>query len=148
MSRLKLTTIDYPLAENRPDLVAGRRGKPLDSITLQAVLDDQVTMEDLSITRTALENQAAISQAVGRPTLAANLARAAELVDVPQVTIMKAYELLRPGRAKSKAVLLTLAAELRENYGARDIARFVEEAAEIYDRRGLFGRHSNSHDKA
>ncbi len=41
---------DYPLAEKHPDAVMGPRGKRLTDITLDAVLDGSVTMEDLRIT--------------------------------------------------------------------------------------------------
>jgi glycerol dehydratase small subunit/propanediol dehydratase small subunit len=51
---------------------------------------------------------------------------------------MQVYELLRPGRAKDKTSLLEAARKLRAQYSAERMARFVEEAAEVYDRRGLF----------
>jgi len=51
---------------------------------------------------------------------------------------MRVYELLRPGRAKDKAPLLEAAARLRAEFGAERMARFVEEAAAVYERRGLF----------
>ena len=60
------------------------------------------------------------------------------MVDVPQDFIMSVYELLRPGRATTKAPLLAAAQTLRETYGAKRMAAFVEEAAEVYERRGLF----------
>jgi propanediol dehydratase small subunit len=70
--------------------------------------------------------------------LADNFERAAELVDVPQDFIMQIYELLRPGRAKDKAPLIEAARKLRADHKAERMARFVEEAAEVYERRGLF----------
>jgi propanediol dehydratase small subunit len=140
MSDPKLTIDDYPLAEKRPDIVRGRRGKRLDEITLEAVIEDRITLEDLRITDAALRQQAEIARAAGRPTLAANFERAAELVDMPQETIMRIYELLRPGRARSKDELILAASELGETYGAAGIAAFVAEAAEVYERRGLFKR--------
>ena len=102
------------------------------------MLEDRVTIEDLRITATALRQQAEIARAAGRGTLAANFERGAELVDVPQDTIMRIYELLRPGRAQSQDELLAVAQELRDQYGAKGIAAFVEEAAAVYERRGLF----------
>lgn len=134
----KLTVADYPLAETRPDQVKGKRGKTLAEITLDAVIEDHVTMEDLRITPAALQAQAEIARAAGRPTLALNFERAAELVEVPQDFIMAVYELLRPGRAKSKQQLLEAAKTMREVHRAGHIARFIEEAAETYDKRGLF----------
>ncbi len=140
MSGDKLTIADYPLAENRPDIVRGKRGKTLDEITLEGVIDGRVTMDDLRITGAALRQQAEIARAAGRPTLAANFERAAEMVDVPQDAIMRIYELLRPGRAKSKDDLIAAAKELRDVHGAHVLSDFVEEAAEVYEKRGLFNR--------
>lgn len=134
----KLAVVDYPLAETQPERIAGKRGKRLSEITLDAVLDGAVAMEDLRITPKALRDQAEISRAAGRPTLALNFERASELVEVPQDFIMDVYELLRPGRAKSKQQLLDAARALRETHRAERVAAFVEEAAETYERRGLF----------
>ena len=134
----KLTVADYPLAEKRPELVKGRGGKPLDAITLDAVLASEVGLDDLRVTPEALRLQAEIARDADRATLAANFERAAELCDVPQDFIMQVYELLRPGRAKDKGPLLEAARVLRETYGAGRMAAFVEEAAEVYERRGLY----------
>lgn len=132
------TRADYPLAETQPEAVIGKRGKRLSEITLDAVLSGAVGMEDLRITPQALAAQAEIARDAGRPTLAQNFERAAELVEVPQDFIMQVYELLRPGRAKSKQELLEAATTMRETYKAERIARFIEEAAETYEARGLF----------
>jgi propanediol dehydratase small subunit len=134
----KLTIADYPLAETRSADICGQRGKSLDKITLDAVLSGDVTMEDLRITPRALADQAEISRSAKRPTLALNFERAAELVDVPQDFIMSSYEMLRPGRAKSKQVLLDVANTFRQTYKVERMAKFIEEAAEVYERRGLF----------
>jgi propanediol dehydratase small subunit len=138
MTGERLSIADYPLAEKRPEVVRGTRGKRLDEITLDAVLEDRVTLEDLRITAAALRQQAEIARAAGRETLAANFERGAELVDVPQDTIMRVYELLRPGRAQSREELLAAARELRDQFRAESIAAFMEEAAAVYERRGLF----------
>lgn len=132
------TRADYPLAETQPGAVKGKRGKSLAEITLDSVLAGDVTMEDLRITPQALQAQADVARDVGRPTLALNFERGAELVEVPQDFIMQVYELLRPGRAKSKEELLEAAAKMRDTYQAERIARFIEEAAETYAARGLF----------
>jgi propanediol dehydratase small subunit len=138
MSAPKLTVADYPIAEKRSELVKGRSGKALDEITLEAVVAGEVSIEDLRITPAALRLQAEIASAADRNRLAGNFERAAELVEVPQDFIMEVYELLRPGRARDKGPLLAAAQKLRETYGADGMARFVEEAAEVYERRGLF----------
>ena len=132
------TRADYPLAETQPGAVTGKRGKSLAEITLDSVLAGDVTMEDLRITPQALQAQADVARDVGRPTLALNFERGAELVEVPQDFIMQVYELLRPGRAKSKEELLEAATTMRDTYQAERIARFIEEAAETYAARGLF----------
>ncbi|BAB52959.1 diol dehydratase small subunit [Mesorhizobium japonicum] len=132
------TRADYPLAETQPGAVKGKRGKSLAEITLDSVLAGDVTMEDLRITPQALQAQADVARDVGRPTLALNFERGAELVEVPQDFIMQVYELLRPGRAKSKEELLQAATTMRDTYQAERIARFIEEAAETYAARGLF----------
>ena len=97
---------DYPLAETRPERVRALSGKPMAAITLDAVLAGEVGMDDLRIDAGALRQQAAIARAAGRPTLARNLERGADLVAVPQDVIMRIYDLLRPGRARSKDELL------------------------------------------
>ena len=138
MNESKLTAADYPLAEKHPDLVHGQRGKSLNEITLEGLLAGTVTLEDLKITKRALHQQSEIARDAGRSTLAQNFERAADLVDVPQEAIMRTYELLRPGRAESKEQLIAVATELEKSYGAVTMAAFIREAAEVYDRRGLF----------
>ncbi len=129
---------DYPIAEKRPDSVRARSGKPLADITLDAVVAGDVDMGDLSIHPDVLLRQAEIARAAGRSTLAQNFERAADLVDVPQAMVMQAYEILRPGRARSKGEILEMAETLRMTYGAERIADFMVEAAEVYEARGLF----------
>ena len=134
----RLTAKDYPIAENRPEEVTGSRGKPLASLTMEAVLSGEVSMEDLRITPRALEQQAQISKSVGRSTLAGNFERAAEMTRLSQEEIMAIYELLRPGRAASKDSLLDVAQRLRNEEDAPLLADFVEEAARFYEKRRLF----------
>jgi propanediol dehydratase small subunit len=129
---------DYPLSEKRPDLIRSRTGKPLDALTVEALQSGAVTIDDLRITKDALSMQAEIAEAAGRPRLGSNFRRAADMVDVPQDFLLKAYELLRPGRAKSKQELLDAAKAFREVHKAERVAAFLEEAAEVYERRGLF----------
>lgn len=135
---MKLGVEDYPLSEKRPDLIRTRTGKPLAEITVAALKSGAATMDDLRITKDALLLQAGIAEAAGRPRLGGNFERASEMVDVPQDELLKAYELLRPGRAKSKQELLDCARLFREAHKAERVAAFLEEAAEVYERRGLF----------
>jgi propanediol dehydratase small subunit len=129
---------DYPIAEKRPESIRARSGKPLRDITLEAVLSGRIGMADLAIHPETLLRQAQIARAAGRPTLAQNFERAADLVEVPQDLLMRAYELLRPGRARSGAEIREIAAVLRRDHGALRIAAFLEEAATVYEQRGLF----------
>jgi len=138
IDHVELTTADYPLAEKRPELIKSADGKELAALTLDAVVDGSVGMADLRITSEALRLQADIARSAGRPTLGENFERAAELVNVPQDDVMRIYELLRPGRAKSKDELLDAARTLRNQYAAPRMAAFIEEAADVYERRGLF----------
>jgi propanediol dehydratase small subunit len=134
---MALRVTDFPLAETAPDRIRGRRGKALDALTLDAVLAGEVTVEDLRITPEALMAQAEIARDAGRAALADNFARAADLVGVPEELIMDTYEMLRPGRARTRQALLDRAALLRRDHGAERIARFLETAAVHYHRRGL-----------
>ncbi len=138
MSSKRPGTGDYPLAEQRPDLISSHGGHSLDDLTLDAVARGEVTLDDLRITPDALRLQADIARDAGRETLAINFERAAEMTLIPQPVIMEIYELLRPGRAKSRDELLQAAARLRREYGAEQMAAFLTEAADVYERRGLF----------
>ena len=134
----ELRITDYPVAEKRPELVRSGSGKRLDEITLQALQEGKANIEDLRITPEALRQQAEIARAAGRAALADNFERAAEMTMIPQQTIMEFYELLRPGRASDKQALLDVAERLRNESSAPRMAGFIEEAAEVYARRGLF----------
>lgn len=127
----------YPIAENAPDRIKTPTGKSLSEITLDAVMAGEVTAADLAITPEALNLQAEIALAGGRRALAENFHRAAELVAIPQDVIMETYEMLRPGRADLES-LHAQADVLRYTYKAELLAKFIEEAATVYERRGIF----------
>ena len=88
---------DYPLAEKAPERLKTPSGLAFQDITLEAVLAGEVEMRDLRVTSEALELQAQVADEAGRPQLAENLRRAAELVDVPEDRILEVYKALRPG---------------------------------------------------
>lgn len=119
---------EYPLSEKSPELLRTPSGRRFDEITLDAVMAGTVGMEDLRVTAEALELQAQVAEAAHRPQLAENLRRAAELVGVPEDTILEIYRALRPGRADKQA-LLALADRLIASYGAHRCAALVREAA-------------------
>lgn len=121
--------VDYPIAEKRPDLVETPSGLRFEEITLEAVLEGRVAMQDLRVTASALCAQAGIAEAAGRLQLAENLLRAAELVSVPEDRILAVYNALRPGRA-TREHLLALADELESRYAAGRCAQLIREAAE------------------
>ncbi len=130
----------YPVAEKAPDRVRTQNGLKLDDLTVEAVLDGRVKREDIVITPQALLLQADIARAAGREALARNFERAADLVRVPQDLLLDTYELLRPGRAPGAEAMRARAALLRRDFGAARIAALIDEAAAVYERRGLFAK--------
>lgn len=130
----------YPVARHHADHVMTPTGKPAATLTAEAFAAGRVAGADIGITAEGLARQAAIARGSGRDRLADNLERGAELVAVPEDVLLATYELLRPGRARSRAELVAAAADLRARFGAERIARLIEEAAEAHDRRGLFRR--------
>jgi len=118
----------YPLSEKHQDRLKTPSGIAFSEITLQAVLDGRIRMEDLRVTAEALEMQAQIAKAAGREQLAENLRRAAELVNLPDDEIIAIYSALRPGRAE-KAELNRLAEMLEQRYHAYHCAALIREAA-------------------
>lgn len=119
---------NYPLSRNYHKRLRTPSGIPFDEITLQAVLDGRIQMDDLRVTAEALELQARVAEACARPQLAENFRRAAELVDVPEEKLLEIYRALRPGRA-TKAGLLELADQLETRWHAKRCASFVRDAA-------------------
>jgi propanediol dehydratase small subunit len=110
-------------------------GKPVESLTVEAVRAGEVGLADLRIHPETLERQAVIAQEHGNPQLADNLRRAAELTKLPDEEVLAIYEALRPGR--STAAELTALAESLAARGLARCAALVAEAAEVYARRGL-----------
>lgn len=130
---------DYPLAQKRPDLVKTSTGLSLADITLDKVASGKVNFEDMKIRPETLEYQAQIAEACGRPQLANNIRRAAELTRLSDQRVLEIYESLRPYRS-SKKELLDIANELESQYQARICAALVREAAEVYEKRGRLRR--------
>lgn len=104
-------------------------------LTLGALAAGELHADDLRVTPEALHAQADQAIRDRRAPLAANLRRAAELVDLPDAELLSIYELLRPRRATA-AELEALAGRL-EGVGARETAALVRSAAVAYNRRGL-----------
>ena len=130
----------YPIGEKQPDRVRTRNGHSLRDLTLDNLLGGQVAASDFGITAEGLRLQATIAERAGRLNLAQNLRRGAELVEIPDNVLLDVYELLRPGRAQSADDLRAAANELRDTYDAKETASLLEEAALVYERRGIFQR--------
>jgi len=128
--------VDYPLGQKRPGLVSTPGGHLLDEVTLDSVRDGRIGAEDLRATPETLRRQSAIALAAGRPQLADNLARAAELANVPAETILDVYTALRPHRSSAEE-LEGWAVRLESEWDAPLTAAFVREAGVVYAKRGL-----------
>ena len=129
--------MDYPLGSRRPDLVSTPAGTPLAEVTLDALLAGRVVGEELRATPGTLRLQAAVAREAGRPALAANLERAAELASVPADVILDVYTALRPHRS-TEAELRAWAERLEREWDAPLTAAFVADACAAYAERGLF----------
>lgn len=138
-STLNAKVSDYPLANKHPEWVKTATNKTLDDFTLENVLSDKVTAQDMRITPETLRIQAAIARDAGRDRLAMNFERAAELTSVPDDRILEIYNALRPYRS-TKQELIAIADDLERRYQAKICAAFVREAAELYvERKKLKG---------
>jgi propanediol dehydratase small subunit len=127
---------DYPLGSRRPDLVATCAGTPLADVTLDALRAGRIAGDELRATPETLRRQSQVALEAGRPALAANLARAAELASVPDDVILEVYTALRPHRSTAEE-LTRWAERLQEEYGAGLNAAFVSDACAVYAERGL-----------
>lgn len=126
---------DFPLGEKRPELVKSASGLSLDEITLEKVVAGKISFDDVKIRPETLEYQAQIAEDIGRPRIAGNLRRAAEMTRIPDQRVLEIYNSLRPYRC-TKQELLDIADELDSKYDARVCAAFVREAADVYEKRG------------
>jgi propanediol dehydratase small subunit len=127
---------DYPLGARRPDLVTTPGGLALADVTLAALRDGRLSPTDMRATPETLARQAAVARAHGRPQLADNLTRAAELARVPGELILQIYTALRPRRSSAEE-LERWAERLESEFDAPLTASFVREARDVYAERGL-----------
>ena len=126
----------YPLGEYEKDKIASKTGKKLDDISLNEVLKNHIGPDDIKISKETLKAQGQVALDAGNDSMEKNFERAAELVDVPDDVILKMYDKLRPNRS-TKLELVMMAKELLEKYNAKNCAKLVLEAAEIYEKRGI-----------
>ncbi|MFT4910281.1 MAG: propanediol dehydratase small subunit [Natronomonas sp.] len=127
--------IEYPLADN-PENVETPEGTKLSEITLEKVVEGDIDGDELVIAPETLEKQAQVAEDAGRPQVARNFRRAAELTQVPDDRILEIYNALRPS-GTDKETLLEIADELEAEYDAEMNAAHVREAAEVYEQRDL-----------
>lgn len=128
--------MQYPLGEYEKEKIASKTGKKLTDITLDEVMKDHVSSDDIKISKEMLKAQGQVAKEAGNDPMEKNFERAAELVDVPDDVILKMYDKLRPNRS-TKLELVMMAQELLEKYNARNCAKLVMEAAEVYEKRGI-----------
>jgi propanediol dehydratase small subunit len=119
---------------NKP--VHSASGRSLEELNLETVLSGELTAEDFRISRETLLQQAEAAWVAGYRQLATNLRRAAELTAFTNQELLDIYTLLRPGRS-SYTQLITLADQLENQRQAPLIARFIREAAKIYQQRSI-----------
>ena len=113
-----------------------RLAKKLTDITLDEVMKGHVGPDDIKISKEMLKAQGQVAREADNAPMEKNFERAAELVDVPDDVILKMYDKLRPNRS-TKLELVMMAKELLEKYDAKNCARLVMEAAEVYEKRGI-----------
>ena len=128
--------MQYPFGEHEKERITSKTGKKLTDITTDEVLKNHVSADDIKISKEMLRAQGQVASESGNAPMEKNFERAAELVDVPDDVILKMYEKLRPNRS-TKLELLQMAQELLEKYDAKNCAKLILEAAEIYEKRGI-----------
>lgn len=128
--------MQYPLAEHEKENITSKTGKKFTDITLEEVMKNHISPDDIKISKKILKAQGQVAMDADNGPMEKNFERAAELVDVPDDVILKMYDKLRPNRS-TKLELVMMAQELLEKYNAKNCARLVMEAAEIYEKRGI-----------
>lgn len=126
----------YPLTEHEKEKITSKTGKKFTDITLDEVIKDHIAPDDIKISREILKAQGQVALDADNAPMEKNFERAAELVDVPDDVILKMYDKLRPNRS-TKLELVLMAQELLDKYHAKNCARLVMEAAEVYEKRGI-----------
>ncbi|MCL2527939.1 MAG: diol dehydratase small subunit [Defluviitaleaceae bacterium] len=126
--------MNYPLNTHMD--VPSKTGKKQSEITIEAVANGEITPEDIKISRETLLLQGEAAEKSGRPHLAQNFRRGAELTSIPDELLLEMYGKLRPYRA-TKEELTEMANTLLTKYNAPICAKLVKDAAEIYEKRGI-----------
>ena len=129
--------MQYPLGEHEKERITSKTGMKLTDITLDEVMKNHISADDIKISREMLKAQGQVAKEAGNDPMEKNFERAAELVDVPDEVILKMYDKLRPNRS-TKLELVMMAQELLEKYNAE--AAFVDEDKNVYLTDGLKDR--------
>jgi propanediol dehydratase small subunit len=131
---LYLTTRSVTMSQTHTTSFTGRS---LQDLTIEKVLDGELTAEDFRTNAETLREQAKKAAAGGYRQLAENLQRAAELTCLSNEEVLDTYNQLRPGRSNYKS-LIALAERLEKEHQAPLTSALVREAAEVYLQRGIF----------
>jgi propanediol dehydratase small subunit len=126
----------YPIGTERSDLIRTPGGLRLDELTLEALRLGRLEASEMRATAETLRRQAEVAHEAGRPQLATNLARAAELTSLPDDVILEIYTALRPHRS-TEDELESWADRLDRDFRAPLTAAFVREARDVHSRRAL-----------
>lgn len=129
----------YPLIDKQPELIRTKTGKKLTDITMDRVIEGDIGIDDLSISKDTLILQAKVALDHGKEQQAQNFVRASELIEVPDDKILEIYNMLRPYRA-TEIQLKAISEELRTVYNAPICAAFVEETLEVYKKRDILAK--------
>lgn len=129
----------YPLIDKQPELIRTKTGKKLTDITMDRVIEGDIGIDDLSISKDTLILQAKVALDHGKEQQAQNFVRASELIEVPDNKILEIYNMLRPYRA-TEMQLRAISEELRTGYNAPICAAFVEETLEVYKKRDILAK--------
>ena len=113
----------------------GFSGKNVSEVTVESIRRGDITLDDVRIHPNTLVHQANVARDNGNPQLAENFLRAAELTGLPDETILRYYDALRPGRSNPQD-LLKIADDLTA-IGAVKNSELFRQAADVYARRGL-----------
>ena len=134
-SKTKTCVTEYPFGNKVPEKISTFSGKKLSDLTLDKVIKGEVTNDDIKISSETLEMQSDVAKSVNRGAFAKNLERAAELIEVPDDRVLEIYDSLRPYRS-TKQELLNIADELENQYNCNINAKFIRQAADVYEKRG------------
>jgi len=129
----------YPLGEKYSASIKSKSGKSLDEINIEAIMNGQVTSEDIKISREVLILQAEVARADGKIQMAKNFIRSAELIEIPDDKVLEMYNMLRPNRS-TESDLENLAALLLNEYNAEMCSDLVLETLKVYKKRDLLKR--------